>query len=83
MFGNIQWFDMVIILFVVLLIFGPKRLPDLAKSLGSAINEFKGAMSGAAAEKEKVEDIYKRIEKKEAPAEEAKAEAKTEEKPVG
>ncbi len=35
--------EMLIILVVVLIVFGPKRLPDLAKSLGKGIAEFKKA----------------------------------------
>jgi sec-independent protein translocase protein TatA len=35
--------EMIIILVVVLIVFGPKRLPDLAKSLGKGIAEFKKA----------------------------------------
>lgn len=35
--------EMLIILVVVLIIFGPKRLPDLAKSIGKGIAEFKKA----------------------------------------
>ncbi len=42
MFGiGIQ--EMLVILVVVLIFFGPKRLPDLAKSLGKGIAEFKKA----------------------------------------
>lgn len=42
MFGiGIQ--EMLIILVVVLIFFGPKRLPDLARSLGTGIAEFKKA----------------------------------------
>ena len=33
--------EIVIVLIVVLLIFGPKRLPDLGRSLGSGMREFK------------------------------------------
>jgi sec-independent protein translocase protein TatA len=33
--------EIVIVLVVVLLIFGPKRLPDLGRSLGSGMREFK------------------------------------------
>lgn len=42
MFG-IGFQEMLIILVVVLIFFGPKRLPDLAKSLGKGIAEFKKA----------------------------------------
>jgi len=42
MFG-IGFQEMLVILLVVLIFFGPKRLPDLAKSLGKGIAEFKKA----------------------------------------
>lgn len=35
--------ELIVIFFVVLLLFGGKRLPELARSLGHAIREFKGA----------------------------------------
>ncbi len=42
MFG-IGFQEMLVILVVVLIFFGPKRLPDLAKSIGKGIAEFKKA----------------------------------------
>jgi sec-independent protein translocase protein TatA len=38
--------DLIVILVIVLLIFGPKRLPGLGKSLGSGIREFKDSVTG-------------------------------------
>lgn len=38
--------ELVVIFCVILLLFGGKRLPELAKSLGSAIREFKSAFQG-------------------------------------
>ncbi len=35
--------DLVIILIVALLIFGPKQLPELGRSLGRTLNEFRSA----------------------------------------
>ena len=35
-----------IILLIVLVIFGPKRLPDLGRSLGSGMREFKDSITG-------------------------------------
>jgi len=35
----------ILILIAALVIFGPKRLPDIGKSLGKGIKEFKGAIS--------------------------------------
>jgi sec-independent protein translocase protein TatA len=36
-----------IVLVIALLVLGPKRLPDAAKSLGSGLREFKRSISGA------------------------------------
>lgn len=41
--GTIGWPEMLFIFFVVLLLFGTKRLPDVGRSLGKAIREFKKA----------------------------------------
>lgn len=41
-FSLVHW---LIVLAVVLLLFGPKRLPDLAKGVGEAIREFKKAIN--------------------------------------
>jgi sec-independent protein translocase protein TatA len=38
--------DLIVILVIVLLIFGPKRLPSLGKQLGSGIREFKDGITG-------------------------------------
>ncbi len=38
--------EIAIILVVVLVVFGPKRLPDLGRSLGSGMREFKDSVSG-------------------------------------
>lgn len=38
--------DLIVVLVIVLLIFGPKRLPGLGKSLGSGLREFKDSITG-------------------------------------
>lgn len=38
---NIGWQEILLILFIVLILFGAKRIPDLAKSLGRGVKEFK------------------------------------------
>jgi sec-independent protein translocase protein TatA len=43
---NIGPMELVIVLVVVLLIFGPKRLPGLGKQLGTGMREFKESISG-------------------------------------
>ena len=42
-FGNFMGVDSLLIFVVILLLFGAKRLPDLAKGLGQAIREFSKA----------------------------------------
>jgi len=43
---NIGPMELIIVLVVVLLIFGPKRLPGLGKQLGTGMREFKDSISG-------------------------------------
>lgn len=45
MFG-IGWQELIIIAIVALLIVGPKKLPDLAKTLGKGFRDFKNATEG-------------------------------------
>lgn len=45
--------DWVIVLFIVLLLFGGKKLPELARGLGKGIREFKDASNGVKSEIEK------------------------------
>lgn len=40
------WADALIVLLVVLLFFGPKRLPALGRSLGEGMREFKDSITG-------------------------------------
>jgi sec-independent protein translocase protein TatA len=48
--GSAMWtpgpLEIVIILVIVLIIFGPKRLPDLGRSLGRGMREFKDSVTG-------------------------------------
>ncbi len=41
MFGPIGWPEIIGILIVALLLFGAKRLPEIGRSMGKAIKEFK------------------------------------------
>ena len=45
--GLLQPTHLVFVLLIVLIIFGPGKLPDLGRSLGKGIREFKHALSGA------------------------------------
>ena len=46
MFNSIGPTELIIVLVIVLLIFGPKRLPGLGRQLGSGMREFKDSISG-------------------------------------
>ena len=52
MFGSIGFPEIILILVIALLIFGPKKLPEVGKSIGKAIREFKRASDEI---KEKIE----------------------------
>jgi sec-independent protein translocase protein TatA len=47
-FQSIGPLELAIVLGIVLLIFGPKRLPGLGRSLGSGMREFKDSITGKA-----------------------------------
>lgn len=59
--GGWEW---VIIALVILLLFGAKRLPELARGLGQGIREFKGAVEGA---KEELDEAKDKIEEESQP----------------
>lgn len=58
--GPIGFPELIVILVVVMLIFGAKKIPEVARSLGSAVNEFKKGISSSGkssdAESDKKED---------------------------
>ena len=43
---NVGPLELAIVLIIALVVFGPKRLPELGKSVGRGIREFKGSISG-------------------------------------
>src|SRR5262249_16779080 len=43
---NVGPLEIAVVLIIVLIIFGPKRLPDLGQSMGRRIPQFKNALSG-------------------------------------
>ncbi len=48
--------DLIVILVVALLIFGPKRLPEMGSAVGKSIKEFRKGMNELTAPKEKEEE---------------------------
>jgi sec-independent protein translocase protein TatA len=68
MFGNLGGSELFLILLIVLVFFGAKKLPELAKGLGQGIREFRKAAKDVQDEVEKetkkLEDSTKTDEKK-------------------
>ena len=53
-FGISAW-ELLILLLVVLLVFGPKRLPEMGRSLGKGMREFKDSIAGRETEDERAQ----------------------------
>ena len=61
-FFNLGTGEVIILLLVILLLFGAKRLPELARGLGKGINEFKDAVETG---KQEIMDSNEDIESEE------------------
>ncbi|MEG7863601.1 twin-arginine translocase TatA/TatE family subunit [Bacillus paranthracis] len=59
MFSNIGFPGLILILVAVLILFGPKKLPEIGKALGETLKEFKKST------KELTDDAFQEKEKKE------------------
>jgi sec-independent protein translocase protein TatA len=53
---NIGPLELIVVLIIALIVFGPKRLPELGRSLGRGIREFRGSVSGDSNEDEEDEE---------------------------
>ncbi|MEZ5078030.1 MAG: twin-arginine translocase TatA/TatE family subunit [Solirubrobacterales bacterium] len=67
MIPNVGPLEIAIVLIIALIVFGPKRLPELGSSLGSGIREFAHGIKGG----------DKALEKGEAPVEQPSGEGRT------
>ena len=56
MLGRIGIPELVVIFAIVLVVFGPKNLPDLGKTLGKSIKNLKDSLNGVEDTKENKED---------------------------
>ena len=67
--GPLGMWEILIILVVVLLIFGPRRLPEMAKGIGQSVREFRKGIKGM---KEDIETEINKDDTKEVSASESK-----------
>ena len=49
--GSVSLTEMIVLLAVIVLLFGSKRIPELAKGLGGSIRNFRGALHGDESDK--------------------------------
>jgi TatA/E family protein of Tat protein translocase len=64
MFGSIGIQELILIFIIALLLFGPKKIPEIGKAIGKAIKEFKRASNEI---KETIEKEVEEEEEKEEP----------------
>ena len=58
MFPNLGMSELILILVIALVVFGPRKLPEVGKSLGKTLNEFRSASAASFGEvEEAVKDI--------------------------
>ncbi len=62
-FGMPGWQELVIILVLALILFGPRRLPEIAEAMGKSIRKFKSATRDATADvKRELDDAKQAME---------------------
>jgi len=53
LFGKLGWMEVALVIGIVLIIFGPGKLPGLTRSVGQSIRNYKDGLRGKGEEKEK------------------------------
>ncbi len=64
MFGNIGATEIILIILVILLLFGAKKIPELAQGIGKGMKEFKKAVKDVEDEIKKTDEDLKKEDKK-------------------
>lgn len=57
--NNIGWQELLVILLIVVVLFGPRRLPEIAEAFGRSVRKFKNASRNAETELKKEIDAAK------------------------
>jgi len=52
MFSGLGWQEMLLIFLIALILFGARRLPEIGRSMGQAMREFKRTISGISEEED-------------------------------
>ena len=71
---NVGPLELAIVLIIALVIFGPKRLPELGRSMGRGIREFRSSISGKGDDEEEESSRPAQIEGAEKPVEPVESE---------
>lgn len=61
-FRNFGVWEILIVLFVILLFFGPKRLPEMGRSLGRGMREFKDSITGKGGDEDEEQAMVTKAE---------------------
>lgn len=64
MFGNLGAGEIILIVLVVLLLFGAKKIPELARGIGKGMSEFKKGIKDVESEIKSADDDSKKIDDK-------------------
>jgi sec-independent protein translocase protein TatA len=62
--GSIGPLELVIVLAIALIVLGPKKLPEVGRSIGNGMREFKDSLSGVGVDRHDEDDDVHSIEAK-------------------
>jgi sec-independent protein translocase protein TatA len=65
---NIGPLEIIVLLIIALVVFGPKRLPELGRSMGKGIREFRGSVTGKHDDDDDDDEEMRSIERSQAQA---------------
>lgn len=64
MFGNLGAGEIILIVLVILLLFGAKKIPELARGIGKGMSEFKKGLKDVESEIKSADTEVKKVEEK-------------------